>query len=118
MVPPNWLLIYFGCDCVRSAAQAYAFRCWSEWSSNSKPWMALEPVLVWMFTAAALASPCSASKELVTTLMVSIDSSAGVYMGYVPLKSVELVPSIRVLFPQPLTPLKTTCTARDGLAAH
>src|SRR5258708_31815443 len=79
--------------------------------------MAFVPVLVWIFTAAALASPCSASNELVTTLTVSIDSRAGVYMGYVPLKSVELVPSIRVLLPHPLTPLKTTCTARDGLAA-
>src|SRR5258708_37716622 len=79
--------------------------------------MGLVPVFVGILTAAALASPCAVSNELVTTFTVSIDSRAGVYMGYVPLKSVELVPSIRVLLPQPLTPLKTTCTARDGLAA-
>src|SRR6267378_4014681 len=80
--------------------------------------MELLPLLVWMLMAAALASPCSASNEFVTTFTVSIDSNAGVYIGYVPLKSVEMVPSIRVLLPQPLTPLKTTCTARDGLAAN
>lgn len=41
----------------------------------------LDAVTVWMLTAAALAMPCSASNELVTTLTVSMDSSAGVYMG-------------------------------------
>src|SRR5579875_460210 len=79
--------------------------------------MSFVPLFVWMLTAAALAIPCSASKEFVTTFTVAIDSSAGVYIGYVPLKSVALVPSIRVLLPQPEVPLKPTDTARDGFAA-
>ncbi len=29
--------MYFGCGCVRSAAQAYALRCWSVWSSKRDP---------------------------------------------------------------------------------
>src|SRR5690348_12278631 len=106
-----------GAACVRSAAHAYAFRCWSEWYSKAEPWIWLVPLLLRILMDAALAIPCSASKELVTTFTTSMASSAGVYMGYVPLKFVALVPSMRVLFPQPLVPLYPTETARDGLAA-
>ena len=49
------------------------------WYSKAEPWTSLPPDLICRLIAAPPARPCSASKELVTTLTVSIDSSAGLY---------------------------------------
>src|SRR5438093_13391459 len=61
------------------------------------------------------ASPCSASKLLVTTLTVSSDSSAGTYAATCGSQTlVVLTPSIRMLFELRLAPLTLNTRARDG----
>ena len=73
------------------------------------------PLLICTLIAAPPASPCSASKLLVTTLTVSIDSSAGTYATTCGSHTlVELTPSMRVLLPWLLAPLTLNVSARDG----
>ena len=61
------------------------------------------------------ASPCSASKLLVTTFTVSSDSSAGTYAATCGSQMfVVLTPSIRVLFELRLAPFTLKTIARDG----
>src|SRR5205823_6706101 len=62
------------------------------------------------------ASPCSASKLLVTMLTVSRDSSAGTYAAtWGSQIFVVLTPSIRMLLELRLAPLTLNTSARDGL---
>src|SRR5438094_10632046 len=83
--------------------------------SNAEPCISLVPLLVCTLTAAPPASPCSASKLLVTTFTVSIDSSAGMYdvmcggQTFVP-----VTPSMRGLLELLLAPLTLNVRARDG----
>ena len=75
------------------------------------------PLLICTLMAEPPASPCSASKLLVTTLTVSIDSRAGTYAAMCGIPTyVEVTPSIRVLFAL-LAPLTLKTCARDGLEA-
>ena len=66
--------------------------------------------------AAPPASPCSASKLLLTTFTVSIDSSDGTYATTCGnWMCVELAPSMRVLLELRLVPLTLKASAREGL---
>ena len=58
------------------------------------------------------------SVRTVRTHSAWIESIAGVYIGYLPLKSVALVPSIRGLLPQLEVPLKPTAAGRGGHVRH
>src|SRR5712692_4489392 len=92
-----------------------ARRCWLWWYSNSDPWKSLVPLLIWTLMAEPPASPCSASKLLVTTLTVSSDSSAGTYAAtWGSQILVVLTPSIRMLLELRLAPLTLKTSARDG----
>src|SRR5438105_13451740 len=97
-------------------ASGHALRCWLVWYSNSDPCTWLVPLLICTLVAAPPARPCSASKLLVTTLTVSMDSSAGTYAVTCGSQIlVELIPSMRVLFDERLEPLTLKTSERDGL---
>src|SRR5688572_1144832 len=73
------------------------------------------PLLICALIADPPASPCSASKLLVTTLTASSDSSAGTYAATCGSQMfVVLTPSIRVLLELRLAPFTLKTSARDG----
>src|SRR5712692_1998004 len=114
--PPNWLYTSFGLLCPGGRKNGLALILWSELYSNAEPCSSFVPLLVCKLMAAPPASPCSASKLLVTTFTVSMDSSDGTYATTCgSWMTVELAPSIRVLFELRLDPFTLKASAREGL---
>src|SRR5438067_12083427 len=112
---PNWLYTNFGFLCPAGRKNGFAFIRCKELYSKSAPCKSLVPLLVCTLMAAPPARPCSASKLLLTTLTVSIDSSDGTYATMCgSWMTVELAPSIRVLFELRLEPFTLNAKARDG----
>src|ERR671934_215438 len=86
------------------------------WYSNAEPVSLFVPLFTCTLITDPPASPCSASKLLVTTLTVSSDSSAGTYAATCGSQTfVVLTPSIRMLLELRLAPLTFNTSAGDGL---
>src|SRR2546426_9459762 len=114
--PPNWLYTSLGLRWPGGRKKGLAFIACTELYSNTAPCRSFVPLLVWTLMAAPPARPCSASKLLVTTFTVSMDSSEGTYAticgSWI---TVELAPSMRVLFELRPEPLTLNASAREGL---
>src|SRR5713226_7714319 len=114
--PPNWLYTNFGLFCPTGRKNGLALMACTELYSKAAPCRSLVPLLVCTLIAAPPARPCSASKLLVTTFTVSMDSSDGTYATTCgSWMTVELAPSIRVLFELRLEPFTLKASAREGL---
>src|SRR5882672_7526323 len=112
---PNSLLTSLGLSCPTGRKNGLALRWLSVWKENNEPRRLFVPLLIWTLTADPPASPCSASKLLVTTLTVSSDSRAGTYAATCGSQMfVVLTPSIRMLLELRLAPLTLKTSAREG----
>src|SRR5260370_5584009 len=113
--PPNWLKTSFGLACPGGKKKVLAFKLLSLWYSKPAPWISLLPERTCTLTCAPPASPCSASKLLVTTFTLSIDSSAGTYEEMCGSQMfVALAPSIRTFTELRVVPFTLNVSARDG----
>src|SRR6185437_7822977 len=87
----------------------------SVWNSKAVKWNWLVPLFVTTLIAAPPASPCSASKSLVVTFTVSMDSAGGTYRlcaGSEP--RILSAPSSRVLLLVFVVPLILVLRDRPG----